>query len=218
MEILSHRGYWIDPAEKNTVAAFERSFSLGYGTETDVRDLGGQLVISHDPPQGGELTLAQLLALAGDKQPVLAINIKADGLAKPVGEEMARHGYRNWFVFDMSIPDTRAQLAASNPTYMRMSEVEPAPPFMDVAQGVWLDAFESDGWRIAALADLVARGKKVCLVSPELHRRAHLPFWQQLKESGLHKNDLVSLCTDIPEEATAYFSTDQQSAMAGRIS
>lgn len=206
MNILSHRGYWHETGEKNTVAAFRRSFSLGYGTETDVRDCCGKLVISHDPPRGGELTLAELLALAGDAQPVLAINIKADGLATQVAHEMARHGYRNWFVFDMSIPDTRAQLAASNPTYVRMSEVEQAPPFLDVASGVWLDAFESDGWRIAVLATLLERHLKVCLVSPELHRRAHRPFWEQLKDSGLHLNENVSLCTDLPEDATAFFA------------
>ncbi|HDG1702299.1 TPA: hypothetical protein PFE33_004667, partial [Kluyvera ascorbata] len=34
--------------EKNTQTAFERSFSLGFGTETDIRDFGGELVISHD--------------------------------------------------------------------------------------------------------------------------------------------------------------------------
>lgn len=205
MEILSHRGYWHEAGEKNTTAAFKRSFGLGYGTETDVRDLDGQLVISHDPPRGGELTLAELLALAGDEQPILAINIKADGLAQPVAAEMARHGYTNWFVFDMSIPDTRAQLACGNPTYVRMSEIEPAPPFMDVASGVWLDAFESDSWRIAALHSLLQRNVKVCLVSPELHRRAHRAFWQELKDSGLHVNANVSLCTDLPEEATAFF-------------
>lgn len=205
MDILSHRGYWLEAAEKNTEAAFRRSFALGYGTETDVRDSCGQLVISHDPPRGGELTLAQLLALAGEEQPVLAINIKADGLAKAVADEMARHGYKNWFVFDMSIPDTRAQLAASNPTYVRMSEVEAAPPFLDVASGVWLDAFETDEWRIAALAPLLERGLKVCLVSPELHRREHLPFWRALRESNLHTNEHLSLCTDLPEEASAFF-------------
>ncbi|WP_426110391.1 hypothetical protein [Massilia sp. PWRC2] len=206
MEILSHRGYWREAAEKNTVRAFERSFSLGYGTETDVRDACGQLVISHDPPRGGELTLAQLLAMTGDKQPLLAINIKADGLASAVAAEMRRHGYTNWFVFDMSIPDTRAQLSEGNPTYVRMSEIESAPPFMDCATGVWLDAFESDGWRIAALSQLLTRATKVCLVSPELHRRDHLPFWQQLKESGLYLSGNVCLCTDLPEHATEFFS------------
>ena len=39
MMILSHRGYW---KEKNLPIAFERSFSLGFGTETDYK---GELVI-----------------------------------------------------------------------------------------------------------------------------------------------------------------------------
>ena len=48
MEILSHRGYWKNEGEKNTKIAFERSFQLGFGTETDIRDYKGELVISHD--------------------------------------------------------------------------------------------------------------------------------------------------------------------------
>jgi len=214
MEILSHRGYWREASEKNTVAAFERSFALGYGTETDVRDVAGQLVISHDPPRGGELTLDQLLILAGAGQPTLAINIKADGLAVPIAETMLHHGYSNWFAFDMSIPDTRAQLAAANPTFIRMSEVEAAPPFLHAVNGVWLDAFETDGWRINALERLLELGLRVCLVSPELHRRPHQPFWQQLKESGLHRRDKVMLCTDVPEEASAFFADADQGAAA----
>ena len=50
MEILSHRGYWKTVTEKNTIIAFKRSFNLGFGTETDIRDLNGNLVISHDMP------------------------------------------------------------------------------------------------------------------------------------------------------------------------
>ena len=48
MIILSHRGYWKDVNEKNQQVSFERSFSLGFGTETDIRDYKGELVISHD--------------------------------------------------------------------------------------------------------------------------------------------------------------------------
>ena len=50
MKILSHRGFWREVAEKNKLVAFDYSFSLGFGTETDVRDFGGELVISHDIP------------------------------------------------------------------------------------------------------------------------------------------------------------------------
>ena len=48
MIILSHRGYWKINSEKNCTPSFDRSFSLGFGTETDVRDYKGKLVISHD--------------------------------------------------------------------------------------------------------------------------------------------------------------------------
>ena len=63
MLILSHRGYWISPIEKNKDVAFNRSFSLGFGTETDVRDCAGKLVISHDMPDGNEKTLEEFLKL-----------------------------------------------------------------------------------------------------------------------------------------------------------
>ena len=48
MEIISHRGYWFKNSEKNSDLAFRRSFSLNFGTETDIRDFDGELVISHD--------------------------------------------------------------------------------------------------------------------------------------------------------------------------
>jgi hypothetical protein len=205
MEVISHRGYWHEASEKNTQQAFERSFSLGFGTETDVRDCAGKLVISHDPPRGDELTLNELLELAASTRLTLAINVKADGLASDIHAAMKHHGYENWFTFDMSIPDTRAQLATGNPTFVRMSEIEPTPPYLQSASGVWLDAFEVDEWRIDALKRLIDMDIRVCVVSPELHKRDSQTFWQSLKNSGLYQSDKVLLCTDMPEQAVEFF-------------
>ncbi|MDB5448782.1 MAG: hypothetical protein JWQ97_4099, partial [Phenylobacterium sp.] len=55
MRIISHRGYWREPSEKNSRTAFARTLEAGFGTETDVRDLVGQLVVAHDPPSGREM-------------------------------------------------------------------------------------------------------------------------------------------------------------------
>ncbi|MEL6681407.1 MAG: hypothetical protein AAFQ09_02035, partial [Pseudomonadota bacterium] len=63
MIVISHRGYWKTAEEKNTKTAFERSFSLGYGTETDFRDLDRQLVIAHDPPQAGAMPADEMFGL-----------------------------------------------------------------------------------------------------------------------------------------------------------
>ena len=64
MKIISHRGYWIDfKRENNQRIAFERSFDMGYGTETDLRDINGTIVISHNMPVGGEMTFEELLKI-----------------------------------------------------------------------------------------------------------------------------------------------------------
>lgn len=41
MQIFSHRGYWKNKQEKNSIVAFDRSFLNSYGLETDLRDMGG---------------------------------------------------------------------------------------------------------------------------------------------------------------------------------
>ena len=52
MQILSHRGLWHSSMERNTKDAFVRSFDAGLGTETDLRDICGKIVVSHDMPHG----------------------------------------------------------------------------------------------------------------------------------------------------------------------
>ena len=59
MIILSHRGYWKLESEKNKPIAFDRSFSLGFGTETDIRDYRGKLVISHDLADENSIQLSE---------------------------------------------------------------------------------------------------------------------------------------------------------------
>jgi len=205
MIIISHRGYWKNPAEKNTLQAFSRSFEMEFGTETDVRDHGGELVISHDMPTGNEMRLAQFIDLLAQQSLPLALNVKADGLAASIRNVMADYNPDNWFVFDMSVPDTRMQLAAGNPVYARVSEVEPEPVYYDKISGIWLDAFHGDGWQVERIPDYLKDNKRVCLVSPELHGRDHKSLWQRLRESDFIADSRLTLCTDFPEEAREFF-------------
>lgn len=205
MIIISHRGYWKKPEEKNTVHAFSQSFELQFGTETDVRDFRNELVISHDMPKGCEIRLSQFLFLLNKKSLPLALNIKADGLAESIKNVMKSYNRDNWFVFDMSIPDMRMHLSAGNPVYARVSEVEPEPAYYDQIQGIWLDAFENDGWQIKSIQKYLKDDKRVCLVSPELHKRDHLEFWEKLRKSKFVNDDRLTLCTDFPEEAKEFF-------------
>lgn len=209
MRILSHRGYWLDQAERNTEAAFARSFALGFGTETDLRDHEGRLVIAHDMPTGGEMPLDAFLALLPDADMMLAVNIKADGLAAPLAAAMRAAGHRAWFTFDMSVPDMVAHRRLSLPYFVRASDYEPDPgPLAADAAGVWLDAFEGEWWDASTVRALAraTRGGQVCVVSPELHGRPPQAAWRALQPlAGMAG---LMLCTDLPEHAARFFAAE----------
>lgn len=214
MQILAHRGYWKDPHKKNTREAFIRALESGFGIETDVRDDRGRLVVSHDPPMGEEMAFVDFLDLAAGyidnfeangRQIPLAINIKADGLAGQIASSMAGRPF-DWFVFDMSVPDMRHHLLVGNPTFARMSEVEPHPIWPLRIAGVWLDAFDGDWHQADTVPALLSSDLRVAIVSPELHGRDHKALWSALR--CFKGSNHVLLCTDYPKEAAEFFGSN----------
>lgn len=207
MRILSHRGYWRTTGEKNTSSAFDRSFSLGFGTETDIRDLAGHLVISHDMPTEGALSVNDFFKSyqTGNSGVELALNIKSDGLQLPLLDLLNEYSVTNYFLFDMSIPDALACLRHGLKCFTRQSEYEPEPAFYSQAAGVWLDGFHGEWWDETLIRRHLDAGKKVCVVSPDLHRRPHLPFWATLAGWSIRSHPNLMLCTDLPEDARDQF-------------
>lgn len=203
MKILSHRGYWQVSHEKNSVEAFQRAVDGGFGVELDVRDCAGSLVISHDMPQGGELSLLEFLKIYDHSDLPIAFNIKSDGLAVSFNKIIQASEITNFFVFDMSVPDMRHYLNEKIPVFGRMSEVEKNLPWEDQLAGVWLDSF-FDTWYTAELInDLLNKNLRVCVVSSELHQRDHQALWRMLLPMSGREG--LSLCTDFPEDAANFF-------------
>jgi glycerophosphoryl diester phosphodiesterase len=207
MIIISHRGYWEDPGEKNTIEAFRRSFKIGLGVETDVRGFDGTVVISHDPPKAGALTLRDFLELHGEYGGAmpLALNVKSDGLQAGIKDLLDQFNVSNYFVFDMSIPDLISYRDSRIPFFIRMSEYEKDLVFLEDACGVWLDGFNADWFSEGEIEMIISRGKQVCVVSPELHGRDHLSLWKRLKRVDLESDGRLILCTDFVADAYAYF-------------
>lgn len=220
IEVLSHRGYWKTAAEKNGVDAFIRSFALGFGTETDVRDSlvdGVQtIVISHDIPKGGELTFKDLLQLAREHgSPTLALNIKADGLHALLAETLEAENYTNYFLFDSSVPDLIQGVRRKLTSFTRLSEYEPVASLYDDegVTGVWVDMFLPGRWYDASVIEkILDDGKQVVLVAPDLHHRhdEYQGFLDWLVSSGLRDRDRLAICTDQPEVAQAKFMNQEQ--------
>jgi len=208
MKILAHRGHWLLPEEKNYLGAFERAWSGSFGVETDLRDLAGEVVVSHDPPTTGALEFERFLQarMAQGPETPLALNVKADGLHSAIAGLIERYGVKDYFVFDMSVPDTLHYLRSGMTVFLRLSEYEPVTPLLDGAAGVWLDAFEDEWWSVDLLRSLHAQKKTIAIVSPELHRRPHQPLWRRLRELEPDVRSNLMLCTDFPRDAQQVFA------------
>lgn len=188
--------------------AFDRAISLGYGIETDVRDFGGRLVISHDSPDENSL-LAEIffrLVSSCSMSIPLAINVKSDGLQVLLKSLLDQFRFQNYFVFDMSVPDGWQYVQQGLNVYSRQSEFEPVPSLFPQAAGIWVDCFLDDTWITErVLEGHLSLGKKICVVSPELHHRPHIDFWKRLSSMPFAKHDDIMICTDYPDEARRFF-------------
>lgn len=208
MIILSHRGYWKEILEKNLPIAFERSFSLGFGTETDIRDYKGELVISHDTADENCISVKEMFEIYNryDNTLPLALNIKADGLQIKLKELLEEYKIENYFVFDMSVPDALQYLKQNIKAFTRESEYEKVPSFYDEACGVWLDEFQGHWIDKEVIQKHIENNKQICIVSPDLHKREYQKEWQHYKEIEKELGiDNLMICTDYPEEAKEFF-------------
>ena len=199
--IIAHRGYWKNENEKNKKVAFERAFDCGFGVETDLRDIKGEIVISHNMPLGDEISFEEFLKLLAGRDLPLALNIKADGLADEIKRLLEKYNHTNYFTFDMSIPEMVYQHKLGLNVFTGVSDIIPNPILYDKAQGVWLDCFNSDWFGEKGIKSILNQDKKVCIVSPDLHKREYEKIWERYKNIGG-----IMLCTDYPMEAKEFFN------------
>ena len=210
MEIISHRGYWKEASEKNKKEAFERSFHLFFGTETDIRDYNGELVISHDIGSQYSMSLVDFLEIykGFKEEPLLALNIKADGLQNKLQYYLEQYSVKNYFCFDMSVPDTLGYINKGLNTYIRMSEFESKSALYKNSNGIWLDCFNDVWYSENLVKECLSDGKKVAIVSSDIHKREYKEHWSFLNNWEIISNDEIILCTDFPEEAKDFFDNE----------
>ena len=202
MNILAHRGFWENAQDKNTLKSLFLALDLGFGIETDIRDYNGKLVISHDVANATSPCLESFLKYFSKRRSenFLALNIKSDGLAKQLADLLKEYTISNYFCFDMSIPETLNYLSVGLNIATRISEYETENFLTLKGQAIWLDGFHELKLDTDKLSNWLIDGKKVCVVSSELHGREPLKLWQGISTLPLkisqHPNFM--LCTDHP--------------------
>lgn len=210
-DVLAHRGIWREASEQNSVKALRSAWEQGFGVETDIRDLSGSLVVSHDLPGGSRLFLDDVLAWSVGRPGVLALNIKADGLGPKIKLALERFAGTEAFAFDMSVPQARALVSSGIPIAARVSDFESTACLMKgpyaAAEYLWIDCFDSD-WFLNdyTLVEALA-GRTGILVSPEVHGRNFQDAWSWIRALRTH-GYRVGLCTDHPLEFMAWQGQD----------
>ena len=205
MKIISHRGFWQIPSEKNTLAAFRRSLDGSFGFETDIRDYKNKLTISHDVPESSGLDLIEVLNLINENRILLAWNVKADGLISLIQESFSEDLLKQSVFFDMSIPETLNYKKNNLPYLVRMSEYEILNNLYDDSKGVWIDSFESNWFDYELIERIINDDKYVFIVSAELHKRDNNEQWNFLRNFSQISSEKIVLCTDYPTLANEFF-------------
>ena len=206
MKIISHRGFWQIPSEKNTLAAFRRSLDGSFGFETDIRDYKNKLTISHDVPESSGIDLIEVLNLINENRVLLAWNAKADGLISLIQESFSEDLLKQSVFFDMSIPETLNYKKNNLPYLVRMSEYEILNNLYDDSKGVWIDSFESNWFNYELIERIINDDKYVFIVSAELHKRDNKEQWKFLRDFSQISNEKIVLCTDYPTLAKEFFN------------
>lgn len=157
----------------NTLEAL-KNLPNEFGVELDIRDEGGELIISHDPFVMGESFEAYVEAY---NHGTMILNIKSERIEHRVLQLIKKHGIRSYFFLDSSFPMIYllSKEGESN-VALRFSEFEGMDTIRNMAgsvQWVWVDCFTKFPLNHTEYVEMKALGYKLCLVSPELQGRDH---------------------------------------------
>jgi hypothetical protein len=147
-----------------------REISAEYGVEIDIRSIGRDLILEHDPFVTGELFSEWLKSWNGQS---LILNVKEDALEERILQLLEEFAVKDYFFLDQSFPSMQRLRSQGNQNFAaRVSDLEDITTALSSgANWVWLDSFSGEWEYLLDTVDLItSNGQKTCLVSPELQR------------------------------------------------
>lgn len=175
-----------------------------YGVEIDLRLYMGEVVLSHNPFEGGDKFKKWLDHF---QHKTLILNVKEDGLEDFIVGMLSDRGISDYFFLDQPFPTLRKSLIASLPAALRLSEYENPINLEDLKPDwVWLDSFTGNWSYLERHSEWLRSGKvKLCVVSPELQGRlnAHeaLSILDLMRKLNLQIDAACTKFPDVWEEA-----------------
>lgn len=206
MNIICHRGFWNKISDQNSLNSLKRALDHNFSLEFDIRDSNSKLVISHNITNKRSPLLEKFFEIyqRHNNNPMLAINIKSDGISSALLKSLKKYNIKNYNVFDMSFPEQVIYSKKKINFLSRVSDLETIPLLIEKSQGLWIDNFKNEKLNYALLNNCMKRNKKLCFISPELHKRNHIYLWNKIKRYNSYKNSFI--CTDLFLKADKFFN------------
>ena len=192
MKLIAHR--------RNSIAELIAT-PPQYGIEVDIRSIGEQLVIHHEPFIAGEDFASWL---DNYQHGTLILNVKEEGLEQRLLDLMNEHHIQDFFFLDQSFPFlVKWARKGERRCAVRVSEYESIETAMSLAgmvDWIWVDCFTQFPLSAEDACRLQHANFRLCLVSPELQGRTAvtdiLALKALLKERGI---SIDAVCTKRPE-------------------
>ena len=191
MEIIAHR--------RNNIQSL-RDTPTKYGVEIDIRSIGRDLIISHDPYKKGEIFSEWIKFY---NHGTLILNVKEEGLEEEIIKYLDLYKIKSYFFLDQSFPFLlKTAYEGEMNCAVRISEyesIETALKLKGIVSWVWIDMFKDFTFTLNDITKLKLANFKLCLVSPELQSK-NTNNVKNLKDK-FKKNRIYfdAVCTKNPE-------------------
>ena len=155
----------------NTIKKLKKTPKF-YGVEIDLRDYKKKIILSHDPFKSGEC-FYEFLKKYDHK--FLILNVKSEGIENSVLKILKKFKIKNYFFLDCTFPSliNLTKKGIKN-IAIRVSDYESFHTLRNMkylAKWVWIDCFKNIPLDEKKYKLIKKYKYKICLVSPELHRR-----------------------------------------------
>jgi hypothetical protein len=176
-----------------------------FGIEIDIRSIGRDLILQHDPFERGELLATWLDAY---QHKTLILNVKEEGLEPELIKLMNSKGIDDYFFLDQSFPfivksfknhEKRCAVRVSD-----FESIETAITISGKINWVWVDCFSHFPLNKNDALRLKDAGFNLCLVSPELHEvkadEVIKQFIAAIKENAINPDAVCTKRLDLWED------------------
>ncbi len=163
MILISHRVNKLNQLKKTNTK---------YGIEVDIRDKNNDLIVTHDPFSNGIKLETYLNSF---KHKLIIANIKSERIEDRVIKIFKKKKIKNYFFLDSSIPKiidmTKRNISNIGLRVSYYENIEIAVKLKGKVKWIWYDTFMGIPKDLKEFRLLKKMNYKICLVSPELHKK-----------------------------------------------